>query len=464
MDSMTYKTAEEKPEEQVITDSQKAASNYNYDTLSGSAYSGQGDATFSQTSSLASMVKPQDGLQPTPQPSQIIIVGTAHVSEKSVNEVISTIEREKPDIVAVELCKGRYDSLKGEVKDSEIPIKDILSGGKIYYFLVHLLLAYVQKKIGDEMGVQPGAEMISAIDAAEANGAKIALVDRDIQLTLQRFWSKMGFFEKLNIVVTLIASALGIGSSKNIDIDNITNQDVVTMLTDELRDVSPNAAAVLIDERDAYIAGNLIRAASGGNKKIVAVLGAGHKTGVEKYLRDPKSIPPMSSLTELPQKRFNFMKIIGIGIVALAIATFILLILSGTPIELLLLAFGWWFIINGILSSIGAALAKGHPYSVITAFLVAWLTSLNPMMAAGWFAGLMEAKQRNPTTADLKEVVKLESFKELQNNNFFRVIMVAAFANIGSTIGTFIGVYVMVQVTGIDPREVIGAGLMAIGL
>ncbi|SES97838.1 pheromone shutdown-related protein TraB [Methanococcoides vulcani] len=464
MDSMTYKKAEERPDDQVITDSQKAASNYNYDTVSGSTYSGQGDATFSQTPSLIPMIKQPDSLQPTPQPSQIIIVGTAHVSEKSVNEVKSTIEREKPDIVAVELCKSRYDSLKGEVKDSEIPIKDILSGGKIYYFLVHLLLAYVQKKIGDEMGVQPGAEMIAAIDAAEASGAKIALVDRDIQLTLQRFWSKMGFFEKLNIVVTLVASALGIGSSKNIDIDNITNQDMVTMLTDELRAASPNAAAVLIDERDAYIAGNLVKVARGGNKKIVAVLGAGHKTGVEKYLKDPKSIPPMSSLTELPQKRFNFMKIIGIGIVALAIATFLLLIMSGTPIELLLLAFGWWFIINGILSSIGAALAKGHPYSIITAFLVAWLTSLNPMMAAGWFAGLMEARQRNPTTADLKEVVKLESFKELQKNNFFRVIMVAAFANIGSTIGTFLGVYVMVQVTGIDPREVIGAGLMAIGL
>ena len=149
MDSMTYKTAEEKSDDQVITDSQKAASNYNYDTVSGSTYSGQGDVTFSQTPSLASVVKQPDPLQPEPQPSQIIIVGTAHVSEKSVNEVKDTIEREKPDIVAVELCKSRYDSLKGEVKDSEIPIKDILRGGKIYYFLVHLLLAYVQKKIGD---------------------------------------------------------------------------------------------------------------------------------------------------------------------------------------------------------------------------------------------------------------------------------------------------------------------------
>lgn len=460
MESSTKKEVHEDTGK-LMTDSRTATSDYNYSTASGSVYSGNDGATFSQTPSLVSTEKVDPAVG---KPSEIIIVGTAHVSEKSVNEVVAAIETQKPDIVAVELCKGRYDSLKGEVKDSELPIKDILSGGKIYYFLVHLLLAYVQKKIGDEMGVQPGADMIIAIDSAEANDAQVALVDRDIQLTLQRFWSKMTFFEKLNMVVTLIASALGIGGTKNIDIENITDQDMVSSLIEELRKASPNAAAVLIDERDAYIANNLLRLASGGNKKIIAVLGAGHKQGVEKYLKDPRSLPSMASITELPKKKFSFMKIIGLGIVGIALATFGLIIMSGTPIELLLLAFGWWFIINGVLSAVGAALAKGHPYSVITAFLVAWLTSLNPMMAAGWFAGLMEAKQRGPTTSDLKEMVKLESFKELQKNNFFRVVFVAALANVGSTIGTFLGVYVMMQITGLDPREIIGAGLMAIGL
>ncbi|MCM1987238.1 TraB/GumN family protein [Methanococcoides seepicolus] len=460
MESSTDKEVKLK-ESQLMTDSRTAASGYNYDIGSGSAYSGNGGATFSQTPSIVSTER----VDPVKaKPSEIIIVGTAHVSEKSVNEVTSAIENEKPDIVAVELCQGRYDSLKGEVKDSDLPIKDILSGGKIYYFLVHLLLAYVQKKIGNEMGVQPGAEMITAIDVAEANGAKVALVDRDIQLTLQRFWSKMSIFEKFNMLVALVSSALGIGGSKNIDIDNITDQDMVTTLINELRKASPNAATVLIDERDAYIAGNLLRLANGGNKKIIAVLGAGHKQGVERYLKDPKSLPPVSSLTELPQKRFSFMKIIGIGIVGIALATFILLIMSGTPIDKLLLAFGWWFIINGVLSAMGAALAKGHPYSVITAFSVAWLTSLNPMMAAGWFAGLMEAKQRSPTTADLKEMIKLESFKELQKNNFFRVVFVAALANVGSTIGTFIGIGVMMEITGLNPIDIIREGLIAIGL
>ncbi|HJH32116.1 MAG TPA: TraB/GumN family protein [Methanosarcinaceae archaeon] len=405
--------------------------------------------------------------EPTPPiqapPSQIIIVGTAHVSEKSVAEVIETIEREKPDIVAVELCKGRYDAIKGKAGVSKIPIKDLLSEGKVYFFLVHWLLAYVQKKIGDDMGVKPGAEMISAIDAAERSGASVALIDRDIQVTLQRFWGKMGLIEKLRMGGALVGAALGFGGGTDIDIDNITDQDMITMLIGELRGIAPTAAEVLIDERDAYIAGNLVRAAAGGGKKIVAVVGAGHRSGIEKYLKAPQTIPAPRSLMAVPKKRFGVMKLIGFGIVGIAIATFALLIMSGTSLKLLLIAFGWWFIINGVLSAAGAILARGHPYSVLTAFSVAWLTSLNPMMGAGWFAGLMEAKQRNPTTEDFKMLMEVESTGEMMNNGLFRVILVAAFANIGSMIGTFLGVYVMMQVAGIDPREVIRAGFAGIG-
>jgi len=397
-------------------------------------------------------------------PSQIIIIGTAHVSEKSVAEVIETINREQPDVVAVELCRGRYEALKGEAQVSQIPIKELLSEGKVYFFLVHWLLAYVQKKIGDEMGVQPGAEMISAIDAAEASGAKIALIDRDIQITLQRFWSKMGLIEKMRMLGMLIGAAFGIGGAEDIDMDTITDQDMVTMLIEELRGIAPTAATVLIDERDAYIAGNILRAAAGGGKKIVAVVGAGHRTGIEQYLAHPETIPPSGTLMTVPKKRFSIMKLLGLGIVGIAIATFALLILSGTPLKLLLLAFGWWFIINGVLSAAGALIARGHPYSVITAFLVAWLTSLNPMMAAGWFAGLMEAKQRNPSTDDFKKLIEVETTGSMLDNNLFRVILVAALANIGSMIGTFLGVYVMMQIAGIDPRDVISAGFRGIGL
>ena len=419
---------------------------------------------------------PVSKLQPTPgvqvvetreaerQPSKIVIIGTAHVSEKSVEEVKTTIRKLKPDIVAVELCRGRYDSLKGNVQEKQLPIKDILGGGKVYFYLINWLLAYVQKKIGEDMGVKPGSEMLMAIEEAEASGARVALIDRDIQITLQRFWGRMKFFEKIRMLGSLVGGLIGIGKGADIDIDSITEQDVVTALVSELRDFAPTAAEVLIDERDAYLAGSILRTAAGGNKTIVVVVGAGHKPGILKYLKEPKSIPPLGSLIEIPKKRFSAGKVIGFGIVGLAIAVFLLLLLSGTPLELLLIAFGWWFLINGTLSAAGTLLAGGHPYSIATAFLVAWLTSLNPMMAAGWFAGLVEAKQRNPTTEDIKALAGIDTVGEMFKNKFMRVLLVASFANVGSVIGTFIGAYVMVQVTGIDPREVILSGFSALGL
>ncbi|WP_321429814.1 TraB/GumN family protein [uncultured Methanolobus sp.] len=466
-----------------LTDSRENTSDYSYTSTNGDMYSEdypEGSSFSSSGPSEIQVVKevirddsPEKPVsegesENTDKPSEIILVGTAHVSEKSVMEVNAAIERENPDIVAVELCRSRYEAIKGNVKNADIPVKELLKEGKVYFYLVHMLLAHIQKKFADEMGVQPGAEMISAIEAAEANGAQVLLIDRDVQVTLQRFWSKMGFIEKLKMLGGLIGAVLGIGGTQDIDMDNITNQDMVSMLVEEFRDTSPNAVKVLIDERDAYMSNNLVKAAMGGNKKIVAVVGAGHRAGIQRYLENPKTIPRINYGVEAPKKKFGIMKLFGVLVVALALGTFALLILSGVPLETLALAFAWWFIINGVLSAIGTILARGHPYSVLTAFSVAWLTSLNPMMAAGWFAGLMEAKYRPPTTDNFKELVEIETTEDMMNNNLFRVVMVAALANLGSMIGTFLGVYVMVQITDINPQELIvnafSAGLTALGL
>ncbi|MCC4768179.1 TraB family protein [Methanosarcina sp. DH1] len=414
--------------------------------------------------SIPSSSQFSDAHQAEYQPSKVVLIGTAHVSEKSVAEVKAAIRELKPDIVAVELCRGRYDSLKGNVQEKQVPIKDILTEGKVYYYMIHWLLAYVQKKIGDDMGVRPGAEMLAAIEEAESTGAKIALIDRDIQVTLQRFWGKMKFLEKVKMIFSLLGGLIGIGKGTDIDIDKITETDVVTGLVNELREFAPTAAEVLIDERDAYLAGSILKVAAGGNKTVVVVIGAGHKPGVTKYLKNPKSVPPLNSLMQVPKKRIGFGKIVGFAFVAVIVGFFLLLLFSGVPLKLLLIAFGWWFIITGTLSAIGTLLAGGHPYSVLTAFSVAWLTTLHPLIAAGWFAGLVEAKQRNPTTADIKALAGVETFKEMFKNKFMRVLLVASFANIGSMTGTFVAAYVMMHVTGIDPRDVLLSGFNAIGL
>jgi pheromone shutdown-related protein TraB len=394
------------------------------------------------------------------KPSKIVLIGTAHVSEKSVVEVKSVIRNLKPDIVAVELCGERSNALEGKSQEDQIPIKDLLSGGKLYYYMVHWLLAHLQKKIGEEKGVKPGAEMLSAMKEAESIGAKVALIDRDVQVTLQRFWGKMKFMEKIKMIGSLLGCVVQVGKGNDLDIDQMTEQEVVQELLSELRGSAPTAAQVLIDERDAYLAGNIIKAAEGGNKTIVVVIGAGHKAGVLNYLKNPKSIPPLDTLIEVPKKSLGIGKIVSAIFVCIIVAFFALLLLSGVSLQLFLVAFVCWFIITGVLSALGALLAGGHRDSILTSFLLAWITTPHP----GWFSGLVEAKKRNPKTSDFKALFAVENFGDIFKNSIMRVLLVASLTNIGSIVGAFLGGIVIMKVTGTDPSDIIFAGLKAIGL
>lgn len=386
--------------------------------------------------------------------SEIVIVGTAHVSEKSVAEVRETILQHRPDIVAVELCSSRYRALTGQDEADEIKISELLSGSKLYFLLVQWLLAYVQKRIGAEMGVKPGSEMLTAIDAARASGARIALVDRDIGITIQRFWSSMGFVEKLKLFWGLVPAAFGFGEEDEIDIDSVTNEDVVTQMISEFRKISPSAARSLVDERDAYIARNLYQLS--GEGRVVAVVGAGHREGIVRHLIHPEAIPQLADLSSRPSKRISASSVFGALVMVLIIATAALVLHAGYSSRSLLLAFGIWFIVTGGLAALGVVLARGHPLSVLTAFMIAWMTTLNPLVAAGWFAGMVEAWKRKPTVSDLKGLTQCDTLGDMMKNRFFRVIMVAALANLGATAGTFIGIYLIWQRLGlINPAELL---------
>ncbi|MHC1631837.1 MAG: TraB/GumN family protein [Methanotrichaceae archaeon] len=383
----------------------------------------------------------------------VIVIGTAHVSEKSVEEVTKIIEELHPDIVAVELCLSRYRAITGQEESGELKIKDLLSEGKLYFVLVQWFLAYVQKKIGAELGIKPGSDMIAAIDTAHKIRARISLVDRDIGITIQRFWSGMKFWDKLRLVASMIPATFGKG--EEIDIDTITQDDVVTQVIEEFRKISPGAAQALIDERDAYIAKNLIHLGREG--KVVAVVGAGHKEGIGKYLSNPEEIPDMKDMMSLPKKTFSLPKLVGAAMMLLVVITAGAVVLSGCSTENIFGALKIWFVVNGALSALGVVLARGHPLSALTAFAVAWLTSLNPLMAAGWFAGLVEAWKRKPAMIDMKLLGEADTFNEMMKIPLFRVILVAALANIGSVVGTVLGAYLILQKTGLSPQELISS-------
>jgi pheromone shutdown-related protein TraB len=383
--------------------------------------------------------------------TKLTLIGTAHVSKKSVEEVERTIEELKPDAVAVELCPRRFSTLvKGEIPD--ISVSDVVKRGDAFLALFQFMLAYYQKKIGKELGVKPGEEMITAVRKAREIGADVLLIDRDFGITFKRLWQSMSFVEKLKMVWNVVKSFF---SEDESDIEEILSD--VDYLLMEFKKIVPNAGKVLVDERDAYMAHNLIKAMEKYDN-IVAVVGAGHKKGIEYYLKNPDKIPPIQRLLEVKNSRFSVLTILSWLIPAVIIGMFILIFVNlGT--ELALKAFIYWFFINGILSAIGAGIARGHPLSILSAFLCAWMTSLNPLIGAGWISGLIEVKMRKPNVEDVVELTNASSFRELLGNRAFRVLLVAALTNVGSFIGTIVGAYVIMQMTGIDVKELIWSSL-----
>jgi pheromone shutdown-related protein TraB len=372
----------------------------------------------------------------------LVLVGTAHVSKASVEEVESAIEEYKPDIVAVELDEKRYEVLTNKQKWEETPITDMIRGGKAFFFLAQVFLASIQRRLGKEFGAEPGSEMLAAINSAKEKEIKVELVDRDITITLKKAWRTMGIREKFRLFWEFSKAMVGYSDEEEIDLEEIMDEDVITMMIEELSKIAPSVTQILVFERDAFIAKKLAELSK--DKKVVAVVGAGHVKGIQKNLKEIDKTPSFEELNSIPKKRIHWGKTIAYLIPILFAALLAWLVYNGITSqdpsywENLKAVLITWILINGICSAIGAALARGHPYSIATAFLAAPATSLNPAVAAGWFAGAVEAKVRTPTVKDFQDLSTLESTKEFLNNKVIRVLMVAALANIGSMIGTFI--------------------------
>jgi len=389
--------------------------------------------------------------------AEIKLIGTAHVSQQSVDEVRTAIQEYVPDVVAIELDPSRFAALKKQARDPTVD--DVLEVKNFNSLLVQWLLAYLQRKIGLDVGVEPGAEMKIAIAEAEAHNIPIALVDRDIRITLLRFWSSLGFVEKIKMVWALIISIAEIDNGEEIDIESLKEQNVIDMVMEEFRKFSPNGARALIDERDAYIAHQLvILKAQRPEAKILAVVGAGHRQGITGYLDHPDTLPPFASLSHEP-KSFPWAKIFGFGVTFLFVFVLAAIGFSGVGLNVLLYAFLFWVIIHGVLSALFVLLAGGHPYSALTCFCVAWMTSLNPMLHAGWIGAYVEARVRKPPISDFRKIYQTESIGEMIKIPLFKVVLVAALGNLGSLLGTVLYFIFVFPVLGIDPGVVISTGI-----
>ena len=367
----------------------------------------------------------------------IILVGTAHISKDSVEEVKKAIEKYKPDVVAVELCKRRYESLTQKDKWDNTPITSLLKSNKAYLVLAQTFLSSIQRRLGKEYGVEPGSEMVAALEEAKKHGLDVELVDRDIAVTLKRAWRKMGIREKIRLAWEFMKVLFGYEDEEleKIDLEELMKEDVISSLMKEFGEIAPSVSNVLITERDSYIAKKI--SDIGKDKRVIAVVGAGHVKGIEKHLKKKKLEVNITQLEEVPKKRFSIMKTVAYAIPVIVVVLIAYLFLTGGW-ELAADAIIAWILINGFLSALGALIARAHPYSILTAFVAAPITSLNPTLAAGWFAGLVEAKMRMPKVKDFQGLSKIESMKDFFGNRVIRLLMVVALANVGSMIGTFV--------------------------
>ena len=369
---------------------------------------------------------------------EIILLGTAHVSKESADLVDRIIEEEKPDTVCIELCESRYQSLTQKKQWQETDLIKIIREKKAFLLLSNLMLSSFQKKLGKKLGVKPGEEILRAIAKAEAVGAGIYLADRDIRITLSRTWRLMSFWTKIKLLPQLIGSIGGMDTIEEEDIEKMKQKDVLEALLSEMGEVLPELQSVLIDERDQYLT-QRIRNAPG--KNIVAVVGAGHVPGIKKYWNDQIDI---NSLDEMPPKGW-ISGIIKWAVPSLVLGLIILgFFMSGTSAGTDMIK--WWIMANAVFAGLGASAALANPLTILSAVVASPITSLNPMIAAGWVAGLVEIILVKPKVKDFESLAEdLTSFKGFWKNKIPRILLVVVFTNIGSSLGTFIAIPLMTR-------------------
>ena len=365
------------------------------------------------------------------------IIGTAHVSQESVEEVKDAIYEDQPDVVAIELDRGRYIKLKQEMmgieQDDTISVSKIIKENKVGLFFTTTLLSYFQSKVGADLDVAPGSEMIGAIEASEDLGIPIALIDRDIGITLQRALNKMGFIEKAKFMFSLIASVFGFGDEEEVDVEELKNPENLDDLMEMFKDEAPSVHEVLVHERDAYLAGSIMNLPQ---DHVIAVVGAGHKPGIERYLDNPETLPNLRDLEVINEKNgIPWVKILLAMIPILFVVIFFLAYFSGINITWNIYEF---VVISMIMGFIGSILSGSKIQSAIVGGVVAPLTIIHPLLAAGWFSGLCEAKFRKVKQSDIKNLAHIESFKDLWHNNIFRILLVVIGTNLGVSIATLV--------------------------
>jgi pheromone shutdown-related protein TraB len=381
----------------------------------------------------------------------IHLIGTAHVSRESINEVSAAIREEKPGIVCVELDQGRYTAITRQDNWEQLNVSKVLREGKGFLLIANIVLSGFQRRLGNELGVKPGEEMIAALNTAQELGIAYKLCDREVQITFRRAWTSCSLWSKCKLLATLLSSAFVTEKMSADEIEKLKNNNELDSMMTELADYLPTVKEILIDERDRYLAANIWSAAngmavsmadSGKNDSILAVVGAGHLRGIQEHLNKFAAGNPPPSLDQLesipPRSRFSqaIKWIIPLLILALITAGFF-----RADFSVFLEMLRYWVLWNGSLAALGCILALGHPLAIVVSFAGAPITSLNPFIGVGILSGLVQALVCKPRVSDAENIAEdVTSLKGAYSNRISKVLLVFFLSSLGSSIGTFVSI------------------------
>jgi pheromone shutdown protein TraB len=392
----------------------------------------------------------------------VLLVGTAHISQESIDEVRSLIRSENPARVCVEIDATRYRSMSEGSRWEDLDIGKILKEGRGFLLLANLALAGFQRRMGSAVGVKPGEEMLAAVDVAKELGIPYAFCDRDVQITLKRAWSKSGLWNKSKLLASLVDSAISGQKLSAEDIERLKQQNELEEMMSELASFLPSVKEVLIDERDRFLASRIYEetkalpasnppesASAEGDaplplspRPILAVVGAGHLEGIVTWLErlDRGEISSSTSELETLPSPSPWGKILGWAIPALIVAFIAVgFFTSGTEVGIGKLV--QWALLNGSLAALGSLICLAHPLTILVSFVGAPIATLNPFVGVGLFAGLTEAFMRKPRVSDFESLAEdVTSFRGFWRNRVTRVLLVFLLSSLGGMTGNFIAI------------------------
>jgi pheromone shutdown-related protein TraB len=368
---------------------------------------------------------------------EIVLLGTAHVSKESVSEVERVLEAEAPDQVCVEIDEARRKSLSSGSGWSELNIYRVIREKRAFLLLGNLVLSSFQRRLGADLGVKPGEEMLAAMTAAQERGIPVSLCDRELPVTLRRAWAKTGLWGKNKLLAALLSSLFSKEKLTSEEVESLKQKSALESMMEELASFLPSVKEVLIDERDQFLATRIYESEG---SKIVAVVGAGHMTGIVRWLEELHAGTKTTDLSAIetvpPRKVWSkaipwIVPTVVVGLIAWGFLR------AGWEGGLTML--GRWILVNGTLSAVGAAAALAHPLTIVASFLASPFTSMNPTIGVGFVAGLLEAVVRKPRVADVEALQDdIATVRGFFRNRVTRILLVFFFASLGSAIGTFV--------------------------